>query len=233
MIELELQTYMAQIRKEGVIMKNSKTIQKSLLILLPIFLLTLFCVYYINTHSIIEYHRTYAREASDPKWAFKNSDMIIIGRIVGNDTPQKGIQAGVGKKEVIYTDTNVKIEQVLKTKSKQISTKPGDTIAVRTIGGTVDNLAFKADTDEIFIDNDTVLLCLVDGIKSPELPETNNKPYYSLVGGINGVYSLTIDRSKSINSNTGSMDQYKTAKRNKINDVYNFSDLLKLIKETN
>ena len=79
--------------------------------------------------------------------------MSFVGNVNGKTVLSKGIEAGDQKYEVVYTDTNVKVEKVIRDKTgKQILL--WDTLVVRNLGGTAGNLTT---TSEFFPSNSGVI----------------------------------------------------------------------------
>lgn len=66
-----------------------------------------------------EYHEAmYTSEVLKPEFLAKNSDVIIVGKVIGKSAPAKANAAGGRKDEVVYTDTSVKVEKVVRDKTK-------------------------------------------------------------------------------------------------------------------
>ncbi|HEY8892653.1 MAG TPA: hypothetical protein VIM70_20650 [Clostridium sp.] len=134
----------------------------------------------------------YTSDVLKPQFLTNNSDVVIVGKIINKNAPAKGIQPVGQKNEVIYTDTNVKVEKIISNKTSD-PIKPGDTLVVRSLGGTVDNLTMRTDTETVLKQSDNkVLLFLAEPSKDLTLP-TSNTPVYAVVGGFHGSFSLTSD----------------------------------------
>ena len=72
-----------------------------------------------------------------------------MGKVNGKIALSIGIEARDQKYEVIYTDTNVKVEKVIRDKTgKQILL--WDTLVVRNLGGTAGNLTTTSDGFKVF-----------------------------------------------------------------------------------
>ncbi|NLI92220.1 MAG: hypothetical protein GX434_08465 [Peptococcaceae bacterium] len=152
-------------------LKNIKYLCRSLVIMFSVFLLVAGVYLFNNNHdskSGVIINTSYAAEAKDPIWGYNNSDLVIIGEIIGKDKPQKGKDNVYGE-EVVYEDTNVKISKIVKNLLNE-DLKEGSKISIRTIGGEVNNFKVEADTMGLLPASGNVLVCLVDGKKLPGLP---------------------------------------------------------------
>lgn len=137
---------------------------------------------------------SYTSEVLKPEFLKNTSDVVVVGKVSGKTVPSKGLEAGGQKYEIVYTDTKVIVEKVINDKIGR-NIKPGDTLVVRSIGGTAGNLTMKADTESIMKQSESkALLFLVDSSKDLSLPENkSNSPVYVVVGGFHGSFNLTSD----------------------------------------
>jgi hypothetical protein len=146
-----------------------------------------------NQTSQLNISASYSSEVKDPMWNYNNADFVIIGEIVGKEDPKKGKENATGH-DVIYQDTKVKITQVVKNTLSDENLKENKVIYVRTLGGTADGLSVNTDTKNIFRSSGNVLLCLVEGTKIPNLPESSkDNKVYAITGTIHGAFNLTSD----------------------------------------
>lgn len=195
-------------------MKNKKFLSIPMIAILVI--LITFSVYKFNNHQIIPAKRSvvvdkiYTSEVKDPKWVFNNASFVVIGSVSGKEKPAMGITR-TDNKEVVYNDTKIEVSQILKN-SLNDDVKVGETIDVRTLGGSTDTVNYITDESGIFPDNGEVLLCLADVSNFSDIPGTPGIKCYSLVGEIHGCFNISSDG---------------TVKRTKVQDSFKLNDLLK------
>ncbi|HWQ40844.1 MAG TPA: hypothetical protein VN456_02260 [Desulfosporosinus sp.] len=172
-----------------------------------------------TNQNVIHRNTVYDADVTKPEFLNNQSDVVVIGKIVNKNASAKG-KLSVGLQEdVVYTDTNVKVETVVINKtSNQI--KHGDTLTVRNLGGTADNLTMITDTDGVLKQdkNDKkVLLFLADLSRDLSLPQGGTQTTtYSIVGGFHGSFSLSGDGGEATRDVSG--EKIKT------------DDLVKLLK---
>lgn len=137
---------------------------------------------------------SYTSKVLTPEFLDKTSDVVVVGKVSSKTVPSKGIEAGEHKADVVYTDTKIKVEKVVYDKTGR-NVKPGDTLVVRSLGGSAGNLTMKTDTESIMKQSESkVLLFLADSSKDLTLPvNKSNLPLYVVVGGFHGSFSLTSD----------------------------------------
>ena len=146
----------------------------------------------LNQTSQLYVSALYSSEVKDPMWNYNNADLVIIGEIVGKEDPKKG-KDNATENDVVFQDTKVKITQVVKNTLNDENLKENDVIFVRTLGGTSDGLSVNADTTNILQSSGNVLLCLIEGTKIPNLPESKDNKVYAITGTIHGAFNLTSD----------------------------------------
>jgi hypothetical protein len=87
----------------------------------------------------------------------RGSDLIVIGRVTSlrSDWDEN--------RSTIYTDAEVAVHEVWK------GSTPGDSLSVRTLGGSVDNVMLKVDGAAAFVSGEEVVLFLrlSDGVYTP------------------------------------------------------------------
>lgn len=158
----------------------------------------------------IEVSALYPEEAKKPEMVAKLSDVIVVGHVEKIELSQIAKMAGGRKEDVIYTDTIIRVEKVLKAKTplgKKV--KSGESLTVRTLGGKVGNTDLISEIDPGLEKDEKLILFLVDSNQLPMLPPSP-KPVFGIVWGYNG--SFVVDSN-------GNATKKKTEDNFKVQDI--------------
>lgn len=130
----------------------------------------------------------FAEGVQQPAWVAQRATLVIEGSVQANGPAAEGVMAGGRKAQVVYTDTLVKVDRVVKNLPPG-TVSSGDTIRVRTLGGTVGRTTMASELYPTFTPGQSVLLFLTQGSNDPVLP-ADTSPYYAVVGAVHGAFMI-------------------------------------------
>lgn len=194
-----------------------------------------------NSKVVSVISNVYTSEVKEPEWITKNADFIIIGEVMDKDNPVKAESDEKDSEDIVYRDTNIKVLEILKNKEDE-TIKADDIIAVRTLGGTVDNLTTDTDTKNLLPDTGLVMLYLSDISNYPSIPQTgSDKKLFSVVGQIHGAFDIaektidgdTLNPKNILQNSSQTSDDNITLKRTIVGDEFKLSELKKIIQQQN